>query len=60
MFDSYGDGWNGGYVEIIDPASGVVMYTLGTVSYLEHRIQKVSVYHGFLDVLILELQTLTL
>jgi hypothetical protein len=30
MFDSWGDGWNGAYVEIIDPASGVVMYTLGT------------------------------
>ena len=30
MFDSFGDGWNGAYVEIIDPASGVVMYTLGT------------------------------
>ena len=30
MFDSWGDGWNGAFVEIIDPASGVVMYTLGT------------------------------
>ena len=29
-FDSFGDGWNGAYVEIIDPASGTVMYTLGT------------------------------
>ena len=29
-FDSFGDGWNGAYVEIIDPASGSVMYTLGT------------------------------
>ena len=27
MFDSWGDGWNGAYVEIIDPATGTVMYT---------------------------------
>ena len=27
MFDSFGDGWNGAYVEIIDPATGTVMYT---------------------------------
>ena len=24
MFDSWGDGWNGAYVEIIDPATGTV------------------------------------
>ncbi|MDC0029275.1 hypothetical protein OAJ32_02085, partial [bacterium] len=29
-YDSFGDGWNGAFVEIIDPASGIVMYTLGT------------------------------
>ena len=39
-FDSFGDGWNGAYVEIIDPMTGTVMYTLGTgftsgTSYLE-------------------------
>ena len=28
MYDSWGDGWNGAYVEIIDPGSGTVMYTI--------------------------------
>ena len=30
MYDSFGDGWNGGYVNIIDSISGNIGYTLGT------------------------------
>jgi hypothetical protein len=30
MIDSWGDGWNGAYVNIIDSVSGAVAYTLGT------------------------------
>ena len=30
MYDSFGDGWNGGYVNIIDSLSGNIGYTLGT------------------------------
>ena len=29
-FDSFGDGWNGAYVDIIDPATGTVMFNLGS------------------------------
>ena len=30
MADSYGDGWNGGYILIIDSLTGSTVYTLGT------------------------------
>ena len=30
MFDAFGDGWNGGYILIIDSLSGSTVYTLGT------------------------------